>query len=133
MTAKGRGFCAMVVNSSGEKIIDKVYDTHSIGLGEKFVKMLEGLSDGDSLLLSAYDEASFKLSNKAKDLLKAMGADQIHDISWRNGYIFGGIKGRSDGQDDLVGDGPNDIVDEKYYFDINNGSTTVTLNGVFTL
>ena len=108
MTAKGRGFCTMVVNSKGEKTIDATYDTHfSAENDDKFVNMLSGLSDGDSLLLSVYDEASLNLSNKAKDLLKAMGADQIHDIGWRTGYIFGGIKGRTDGRDELVGDGPS--------------------------
>ena len=45
MKARGRGFCVMVINSNGDKIIDKAYDVFENDAS--FLNMLKGLKDGD--------------------------------------------------------------------------------------
>ena len=112
MNNRGRGLCVMVINSNGDKIIDQSYDTHSNDY--YFRVMLGNLNNGDHLLIAAYDSASSALSGDARNFLAGMGADQIHSICYRCGYIFGGIKGRTDGRDDLT-DSYNTVENNYYY------------------
>jgi hypothetical protein len=65
MSARGRGFCVMVINSNGDKIVDQSYDTFSNDY--YFRVMLGNLNNGDHIIFAAYDEAANNLSGTARN------------------------------------------------------------------
>ena len=67
--------------------------------------MVSSLSNGDHIMIAAYDSARDGLSNWSRNWIQNLGGNEIHSICYRCGYIFRGIVGRTDGNDDLVGSG----------------------------
>lgn len=64
--------------------------------------MLDSLQFGDVLVIASRGAAASKLSDKAKEVLKAMGASHIDRMKDNCGYTFAGIKGQTNGKDDAA-------------------------------
>jgi hypothetical protein len=93
MTAMDKGFNALVVNPDGDMVHDQTFDTGSEEGAEAFDTFLNGLNEGETLMLSVYEDGQKLLKESSKQYLIDMGADQINDLAYRGGYVFAGVVG----------------------------------------
>jgi len=100
MEEHGKGFNAMVVDGSGKKVIEKVFDTGSPDGATAFDDFLKTVKENDMLMLAVEEDGQKDLLPTSIEFLEAMGADQIRDLEYRSGYIFAGIKGKDTGKDE---------------------------------
>ena len=90
-----RGFnIALFAGKNHELISVKTYDTY--GDKDASASMVEDFASiqvGTVIVAAVMDEGSRQLSQEAKDLFNDMGAKEINNLQFRQGYIFMGMKG----------------------------------------
>lgn len=91
----GRGMNIVVLAGQNHEVMfSHTYDTFaSAKASEQIVEDEAAVPVGSVIIVACKDECSRKLSQGVKDILIAMGAKEINQLGYRQGYIFMGIKG----------------------------------------
>lgn len=100
----GRGFNILVVSEDWKEQEDfKVFDTWKSKKNSKHMfDFLHNLQEGACILVAVKDEASYKITAKAKLALENYGATQAFDIGFRAAYALIGCKGLPKVKEQLV-------------------------------
>jgi hypothetical protein len=92
-----------------EVIANDSYDTYGDAkAAARFVKDFHKLPKGAVIAIGVKDEASKRLSGEAKELIKALGSQEIQSLKFREGFAFIGVKGQVkflEKRGDIVGTG----------------------------
>lgn len=69
------------------------YDTYADPKASgRFVKDFKNLPEGSVVIIGVKDEASKRLSGEAKQIIQALGSQEIVNIAFRQGFAFIGVK-----------------------------------------
>lgn len=92
-----------------ELILNQSYDTFGDAKASaKFVKDFKKLPKASVIIIGVKDEASKRLSGEAKEVIKALGSEEIVNLGFRQGFAFIGVKGQIkflEKRGDIVGTG----------------------------
>lgn len=78
-----------------EVIGNNSYDTYGDAKASKrFVRDFKRLPTGAVIVIGVRDEASKRLSGEARDVIKALGSQEIANLGFRQGFAFIGVKGQ---------------------------------------
>jgi hypothetical protein len=92
-----------------ELLLNSAYDTYGDAKASKrFVKDFKRLPKGSVIVIGVRDEASKRLSGEAKEVIKALGSEEILNLNFRQGFAFIGVKGQVkflEKRGDIVGTG----------------------------
>ncbi|XP_060932653.1 protein FAM3C [Limanda limanda] len=58
-----------------------------------FIKFLNEIEDGTIVLIASFDDSSTKLTVEARKLIADLGSSEIHNLGFRDNWIFVGGKG----------------------------------------
>lgn len=91
----GRGFNVIILAGQNHEVLSsKTYDTFaSKAESEKMVNDAANAPVGSVIIAAIKDEGSRMLTQEAKDIFTAMGAKEINNLGYRDGYVFIGVRG----------------------------------------
>lgn len=95
-----RGFNLVVIHEvTGAVIESRSFDTYiSTAESDAMAAFIEAIPNGRFVAAAVLDEGSSKLTQRAKDALKTLGASSVQNLGWQQSYSLLGKKGLQPGQ-----------------------------------
>lgn len=88
----GRGMNVVTIDGKTGKLFrSKVFDVYAKE-NSGLESLLENLNETEIILIGTFDDASFKLSNDAKTMLKRLGSKYVTQLGFRDNWVFVGGK-----------------------------------------
>ncbi|KAL2090620.1 hypothetical protein ACEWY4_012883 [Coilia grayii] len=88
----GQGLNIVLLNGDSGNIISSGFYTGA----DDMLVFLRGIQHGQIMLVASFDDPAPILTDKAREILKALGSSAIQTVGVRDGWLFAGQKG-SDG------------------------------------
>ncbi|XP_062520631.1 protein O-linked-mannose beta-1,2-N-acetylglucosaminyltransferase 1-like isoform X2 [Corticium candelabrum] len=88
-----RGMNVVVVHGASKKIVESMsFDTYSHD-GTELAEFLGGINDGRIVIMATADDAAFRLGDRARAAIRALGSAKIDSLNFRGSWVFVGQKG----------------------------------------
>lgn len=89
----GRGINIALVNGkTGELLKTEFFDMWA-GDVAPLIKFLKEIEEGTVVMMASYDDPATKLNEEAKKLIADLGSSSVHNLAFRDNWVFVGGKG----------------------------------------
>ncbi|KAK6633881.1 hypothetical protein RUM44_004488 [Polyplax serrata] len=90
----GRGINAAVMESKYFQVLSfRNFDTYLSNKSSEILNWLDGISDGDIVVMFTHDEAASKLDGETKSLINELGSGKIQNLQYRSQWYMISQKG----------------------------------------